>query len=93
MIGIPLEIIRLCLAFFIYLEEWDINNKGKWLKFDGNSKQICKCTNPGKNIINIICWKYGFIKKTIDYFSKRKHLCKGIDAIFVNMNDKTCRVI
>ena len=43
---IPLEIIQICIAFFLCIDEWDITTKGKWLELSGKYNQICKCMNP-----------------------------------------------
>ena len=43
---IPYGIIQICIAYFIHLEEWDINNKGKFLEISGMHNEICECINP-----------------------------------------------
>ena len=46
LVDIPFAIIQICIAFFMCIEEWDINTKGQWLEITGDYNQICKCTNP-----------------------------------------------
>ena len=43
---IPLEIIQICMAFFVCIDQWDMENNSKWFTFSGPFNQICTCTNP-----------------------------------------------
>ena len=45
---IPYEIIQICIAFFMSVDEWDIKNKGKYLEISGIHNQIVECTNPDR---------------------------------------------
>ena len=41
--------LMICIAFFMCIDEWDVNNKGKWFEISGHYNQICECTNPKEN--------------------------------------------
>ena len=55
---VPLAIIQICIAFFLCVDEWDVNNKGKHLKISGINNEIVECTNPeskaGKNYQTVL---------------------------------------
>lgn len=47
--NLALEIIQICMLFFISCEEWDMEYKGKWLEISGPFNQFVEYTNPQTN--------------------------------------------
>lgn len=43
---VPYGIVQICILYFMLIEEWDVNNKGTFMKISGLNNQICECTNP-----------------------------------------------
>ena len=55
---VPFAIIQICIAYFMCLEEWDINHKGKFMEVSGIQNQLCECmdpeTDPGSNYNSVL---------------------------------------
>ena len=100
LIDIPLEIIQICIIFFMCMDAWDTKNKSKWMEISGINDQICECTNPDDNpgnnyqtVLGILSvnsgkhhWKF---KITNIDFSKRAYARISFGIVKTNkFNDK-----
>lgn len=46
LIFIPIDIREILISYILKIDEWDIRNKGKYIKVSGKYNQIVECTNP-----------------------------------------------
>ena len=55
--NIPDEIIQLCILFYLIVEKWNENGKGKTIKIMNDSATICECVDDSYQMISgiIIC--------------------------------------
>ena len=56
-INIPDEIIQICILFYLIVEEWNENGKGKTIEIMNESATICECMDDSYQMISgsIIC--------------------------------------
>ena len=40
---IPVELVKICLLFFMSMDRWDIENKSKWVEISGTLNEIVEC--------------------------------------------------
>ena len=80
---IPVELVKICLLFFMSMDGWDIENKAKWLEISGTFNEIVECASSEEDTDT----KYQSIFGTLSVCSGKHHWKFKITKINLTYGD------